>query len=139
MPPDDPKGNLGAPGLGDRRADLIAFLAQDAPNPRTRVLTVTGELDMDTAPTVQATVLAAVQTGVRSVVIDLTAVGFVDSSGLKAFIGAYKLLETVAGRLVIVNTNPATAKLFAVTGLDRAFTVTATRAAALDLLASSGR
>ncbi len=47
------------------------------------------------------------------------------------FINAHKRLEAVEGRLMIVNTDPGIAKVFAITGLDRVFTVVATRAAAL--------
>jgi hypothetical protein len=47
------------------------------------------------------------------------------------FITAHKRLEGVEGRLVIVNTDPGIAKVFAITGLDRVFIVVATRAAAL--------
>jgi len=49
-------------------------------------LTLTGELDIATAPTLEQAVHGALQGGVRRVLIDLGGLSFVDSSGLRLFI-----------------------------------------------------
>lgn len=112
------------------------FLVEDAPDARTRVIAVAGELDMYSAPLLKRAIVAAIERGTRNVVLDLTETGFVDSGGLAVFISAHKRLRLVDGRLVIVNTEPSTARVLAITGLDRAFSILATRQAALRALSA---
>jgi anti-anti-sigma factor len=49
-------------------------------------LTLSGELDIATVPRVEAAVDATLTAGVRTLTIDLSELGFVDSSGLRMFI-----------------------------------------------------
>ncbi len=54
------------------------------------VVTVRGELDLATAPTVLTEVLGTLAPPVTDVVVDLRDVSFLDSSGLGALIAAYR-------------------------------------------------
>ena len=56
------------------------------------VLSVEGEIDVATAPRLIAALNDAVSEAVRSVVIDLTSVGFMDSTGLALLINAHRRL-----------------------------------------------
>ena len=56
------------------------------------VLLVEGEIDVATAPRLIAALNDAVADAVRSVVIDLTSVGFMDSTGLALLINAHRRL-----------------------------------------------
>jgi anti-anti-sigma factor len=49
-------------------------------------LTLSGELDIATVPRVEAAVNATLTAKVRTLTIDLSGLGFVDSSGLRMFI-----------------------------------------------------
>jgi anti-anti-sigma factor len=49
-------------------------------------LTVTGELDIATVPRVEEAVATVLAQGARSVIVDLSRLAFVDSSGLRMFI-----------------------------------------------------
>jgi anti-sigma B factor antagonist len=49
-------------------------------------LTVTGELDIATVPRLEEAVATVLAEGARSVVVDLSRLAFVDSSGLRMFI-----------------------------------------------------
>lgn len=49
-------------------------------------LKLSGELDIATVPRLEAAVDATLTAGVRTLTIDLTNLGFVDSSGLRMFI-----------------------------------------------------
>jgi len=57
------------------------------------VLSVEGEIDVATAPRLLAALNDAVSEAVRSVIIDLTSVGFMDSTGLALLINAHRRLS----------------------------------------------
>lgn len=56
------------------------------------VLLVEGEIDVATAPRLIAALNDTVSEAVRSVIIDLTSVGFMDSTGLALLINAHRRL-----------------------------------------------
>ena len=95
------------------------------------VLTVSGEIDLFTAPDVRAAASAALDEGAQRIVVDLADVRFLDSTGLGVLIGIMKRLRPAGGSLAIVNTNPATATTFSITGLDDVLRIVPTRDAAL--------
>jgi anti-anti-sigma factor len=65
-----------------------------------RVIRAEGELDLANAPGLCATL--SEHNGHRSVLLDMTQVGFCDSTGLKALIDAARELEIARRRLVVV-------------------------------------
>jgi len=85
------------------------------------ILTVEGELDLYTAPMLRERVLATFGDGGGRLIVDLTAVPFMDSSGLGAIVSCLRRVRESGGDLVLV-TLPASAptKLLALTGLDQA-------------------
>lgn len=82
------------------------------------VVAAAGELDAHAAPTLTASVapLAARPQGV--LVIDLSGVDFVDSTGLGVLVSALKQVREAGGRLDVVVTSPRVLKVLALTGLD---------------------
>jgi anti-sigma B factor antagonist len=91
------------------------------------VLTVRGELDLYTAPALRDRVLAAAAEGQRRLVIDLSGVPFMDSSGLGVIVACLKRLRESGGDLALV-TAPGSppSKLLSLTGLDRAIPTSST-------------
>lgn len=81
------------------------------------VVTVAGEVDAHTASEVRAAVEAAIGPQAR-VVVDLTDVTFLDSTGLGVFVTALKHLREQQGTLDLVITSPRVLKVFELTGLD---------------------
>ena len=63
----------------DERPSFRVEVSRDGDNARLRL---TGELDLDTTPILQAEIAALRETGSRSLVLDLTGLDFIDSSGL---------------------------------------------------------
>ena len=106
-------------------------LTEDRPSAGVHVVAVAGEVDIFTAPELKRAIGAAIDGGARAVVVDLTETRFLDSTALGVLIGAVKRLRPLDGRLLIVNTEPSTAKTFEITGLDQIFTIVGTRDAAL--------
>jgi anti-sigma B factor antagonist len=84
---------------------------------------VSGEVDITTAPDLRAWLTRALDDGAAKVVLDLSGVEFMDSSGLSVLVGAHRRLARLGGRLGIVGVSPIVARLLSVTGLHRIFDV----------------
>src|SRR5688500_17726303 len=82
------------------------------------VLEVGGEVDLDTAPQLRVRLL---ELGARHVIVDLSRVEFLDSTGLGVLIGALKRLRQVDGTFRLVCAHERLLKIFRITALDRVF------------------
>ncbi len=88
------------------------------------IVRVSGEVDVQTAPTLADELTAvASATNAPKVVVDLSAVEFLDSTGLGVLVNARKEIAAADGRLAIVSTSARITKLFTITGLDEVFDV----------------
>lgn len=119
--------------MADTSASRMTFdfaLSEDRSNAAAHVIAVSGEIDIFTAPELKRAVGNAIDGGARALVVDLTETRFLDSTALGVLIGAVKRLRMLDGRMVIVNTEPSTAKTFEITGLDQIFEIVADRDAA---------
>ena len=86
------------------------------------VATVTGEVDVYSAPALRDGLTDLLSAG-SSVIVDLTGVGFLDSTGLGALVAARKTAEEQGVILPLVCTAERILKLFTITGLDGVFTL----------------
>ena len=75
-------------------------LTEETFDPSGLVLTVTGELDIAIAPTLRARLDTAIEGGTRRLVIDLSAVSFLDSVALATIVHAKQRLAE-DGRLAV--------------------------------------
>jgi anti-sigma B factor antagonist len=96
-----------------------------------QLLAVTGELDMASSGELRRLVESALHSGRNCVVIDLDGVTHMDSSALAALITAHQLTQDRGGRLALVISSASARRTLEVRGLDRLFTIEATREAAL--------
>jgi anti-sigma B factor antagonist len=80
-------------------------------------LTLTGELDPHTAPLLAAQLEGLADDGVTSVVLVLSGLGFIDSSGLRVVIAADRDLAERGGRLVLRSPSETVRRLLDITGL----------------------
>lgn len=111
----------------------IAFeIDERALDATTRVVRVAGEIDLFTAPEFKQHITAAIEAGGRTVVVDLTATTFIDSSSLGVLIGAHRRLEEANGRLVVACDDATILKTFQITGLDGVFTIVRSADEAVD-------
>ncbi len=85
------------------------------------VLTVLGDLDMAGAPVLRQAVVTEVTGGARLVVLDLTAVDFMDSAGVGVVVGGLRRLRAHGGDLVLVCPEPRIRQVFESCDLDRVF------------------
>jgi anti-sigma B factor antagonist len=105
------------------------------------VVDVSGEVDLHTAPQLRAALDAAVSAAGESagagVMVDLTDVGFMDSTGLGELVGAHRALERAGSRLHLAVGNERVARLLSITGLDEVLPTHPDRASGLAALAAS--
>lgn len=96
----------------------------------TTLVVLRGDLDLATAPELRECLVKVIDDGAR-IVIDLEAVGFLDSAGLGILVGGLKRARTHGGELELVCTSQDVLKPLEITGLDRVFTIHPGREAAL--------
>jgi anti-sigma B factor antagonist len=82
-----------------------------------------GSLDIATSPTVRAALVDAADQGSKEIVVDLTQLEFLDSTGLGALIGAHRRATEHGGSLRLVVHEGAISRLLNITGLIRVFAV----------------
>jgi anti-sigma B factor antagonist len=76
-----------------------------------------GSLDFETAPSLRAALLEAADEGKHDIVVDLTHLEFLDSSGLGALIGAHKRALEHHGRVRLIVSEGPISRLLTITGL----------------------
>lgn len=87
------------------------------------VVAVGGEVDMYTAPAVDRELEGAVGAGARTLIVDLGAATFVDSTFLGVLLRWLGRLREHGGELGVVCSDPNLRKIFEITGLDRMLTI----------------
>jgi anti-anti-sigma factor len=96
---------------------------------------ITGEIDFANALSLQSQISAAcVEHGMRSLVLDLAGVEFMDSSGLRTILHLRRELAGARGGLVLLSPTPQVRGILTLTGLDRQLPAADTLERALALL-----
>jgi anti-sigma B factor antagonist len=98
---------------------------------KTLVCKLRGSLDLATAPSVRAALVEAAGHGKHDLVVDLTKVEFLDSTGLGALIGAHRRAIEQGGGVRLAVGEGAILRLLAITGLIGVFPTYATLSEAL--------
>ena len=102
------------------------------------LIALTGEVDLYTAPEFKQELLDAIAKGAKHVVVDLSGTTFIDSTTLGVLVGGVKRLRTNDGQLSLICSDRNITKIFEITGLDRVFTIHATRDEAVSALGVAG-
>jgi len=89
----------------------------------TTIVAVGGEIDVYTAPKLRDKITELVGDGVFSIVIDMEAVEFLDSTGLGVLVGGLKKVRAHDGSLELVCTQDRLLKIFRITGLAKVFVI----------------
>ena len=84
-----------------------------------QVITVSGEVDLATSPELDVAIIGALESGTQSLVIDLSDVSFMDSSGLGVIVRGLKRCREADKDLDLVISNERVLKVFGITGLDQ--------------------
>lgn len=90
------------------------------------IVHVEGEIDVYTAPALRERLDDEIDRGNHRLVVDLTGVTFMDSTGLGVLVGRLKQIRLHDGSMRLVCTHDRVLKVFAITGLDKVFEIHAT-------------
>ncbi|HEV2888258.1 MAG TPA: STAS domain-containing protein [Jatrophihabitans sp.] len=90
------------------------------------VLEVHGEVDVHSASQLADRLVQIIDSGQQSVVVDLSRLSFIDSTGLGALVAARNRAQQTGAALRLVCTSERMLKLFRITGLDAVFEIYAT-------------
>ncbi len=82
------------------------------------IVHVDGEVDLANAPELDLVLAETVATKPIAIVVDLSAVTFMDSTGLGVLVRTLKRCQESAIRLDLIVTNDRVLKVLAITGLD---------------------
>lgn len=87
------------------------------------VLRVAGEVDVYTAPKLREKLVQLVGDGHHHIVVDMTDVDFLDSTGLGVLVGGLKRVLSHDGSLALVCDQERILKIFRITGLTKVFPI----------------
>jgi len=107
-------------------------------NDDTYVISLSGEVDLYTAPEFKQQLLEVIGQGGKEVVVDFGGTTFIDSTTLGVLVGGVKRLRSNDGQLSLVCDDRNITKIFEITGLDRVFTIYPTRDEALANVGAAG-
>ncbi len=96
-----------------------------------RALDLEGEVDVYTAPLLRQAIVEQVDGGVKHLLVNLSRVEYLDSTGLGILIGGVKRLKEQGGSLRLVGPSARITRIFEITGLNKIFDVYATEQEAL--------
>ena len=105
-------------------------------DPTGLVLTVSGELDIATAPALRDHFNAAIEAGKRRLVIDLSELSFLDSVALATIVHAKQRLPEDGKMAVVIDPASYVMLVFESGGLPKVLDLVETRVQAIDLVSS---
>lgn len=87
------------------------------------VMSLTGEVDVYTAPRLKETLIDQIESGCARIIVDLENISFIDSSGLGVLVGGLRRAKEHDGAIRLVCTRDNVLKIFRITGLDKVFPI----------------
>lgn len=88
------------------------------------LITLCGEMDHHSAADLRRAVDALLcELRPERVVLDLSGIGFMDSSGLGFIMGRYSLLRELGGSMTIMDPSPATQRILELAGIKRIISI----------------
>ena len=95
-------------------------------NETTYILEIEGEVDVYTSPQLKQDILQLAETGVNYIIINLSKLEYLDSTGLGVLICGLKRLREANGNLALVGPGMRILRIFEITGLNKIFNIYAT-------------
>ena len=102
-------------------------LVDEPVDERTHVVAPSGEIDAVTSPTLGKRLLALAEEGKTGLVVDLSKVTFIDSTGIGVIVNTVRQLRNRHGHLVLVCPTERVLRPFQVTGLTGRLEITSSR------------
>lgn len=108
-------------GAASMRYEFGNGAAEVRRDPDATRIVLTGDLDMFTAPRARAIVEAACEDSPGTVVLDLSAIDFVDSHGFQLLASTHEALTDDGCQLVLIEPDGPVRRVFEITGFDQLF------------------
>jgi len=102
------------------------------PQEEVAVIALSGEVDVYTSPRVKQEVVDLLNAGTTRLIVDLSGVEYLDSTGLGVLIGGLKRARERDGDLKLVCDNLRILRIFEITGLTKIFEIHRSQAEALE-------
>jgi anti-sigma B factor antagonist len=93
------------------------------PTEHPNVLPLEGEIDLHVSPRVSASLGAIVAEKPQNVVVDLSKVSYIDSSGLAVLIEAMQSVEGYGGKFALAGVQDKVRPIFEIARLDQVFRI----------------
>lgn len=87
------------------------------------VAAFSGELDLAAAPEMHHHLSSLLESGAQSLVVDLRAATFIDSTALGVLVTASSECQSAGGRLHLIVTSPQIQRVLSITGLTEEFAI----------------
>jgi anti-anti-sigma factor len=101
------------------------------------VLSLTGRLDSITSPEFEQLVRGRLADGHRRLVIDLDALDYISSAGLRILLVAGKALKAEHGQMVLCRVKDTVREILRISAFDRIFTILPSIAQSVDQLGAT--
>ena len=88
-----------------------------------QVLPISGDVDLASAPSLREHLTEITEAAPAFVVIDMADLEFIDSTGLGVLVGTLRRVRAAGGDVRLARARTGIARVFAVTGLDRVFSL----------------
>jgi len=88
-----------------------------------QILRFSGRIDATTAPEMEESIFRAIEGGSRAMIIDLEAVEYMSSAGLRVLLAGLKKMKSVDGEMRLSSLQPHVREVFEMTGFSRLFTL----------------
>lgn len=101
---------------------MLSKLIRSAPHDM-HVIEIVGRMDGEHAARLSEIANTASTNGRSHLLLDLHAVEYINSSGLRTLVQLYKQITQRGGELIVINPTENIQRLFALVGLDTVFTI----------------
>jgi len=93
------------------------------PSETTCILHVEGEVDVYTSPRLKQEIVKQAESGTKRLIVDLSKIEYLDSTGLGVLIGGLKRFREAEGNLALLGPGMRILRIFEITGLDKIFDI----------------
>jgi anti-sigma B factor antagonist len=124
---------LSSGGSGDPEEGQILTVRIESAGTSASVVSLAGELDLSTIPGVEKQLFEQLRSK-NGVVVDLTKVSFIDSSGIALLIHAFRATDDTGILNTVIAEGSQVERVFRIAGIDRALPLFTQRALAVEAL-----
>ena len=104
--------------------------------PDTHIVSLEGDMDFQSSPDVRRELTKLVDQKSSKILIDLSKVGYIDSSGLATFVELFQKMKRYGGKLALYNLTGAVRSVFEIAKLDSIFKLVSSKDEALATLSA---